>query len=117
MFVQAGGIISSNIYRKDDAPNYKHGNRTLLGIAVGNIGIYLLTKAYYVWRNKSREKKWNAMTQEQQLEYLETTSDEGNKRVSQPHEMPGATLTTIVGLPLRALGDTCERKWGRYDWW
>ncbi|KAF2015814.1 phthalate transporter [Aaosphaeria arxii CBS 175.79] len=81
MFVQASGIIASNIYRKDDAPNYKRGNRSLLGIAIGNIGIYLLTKAYYVWRNKSRDKKWNAMTREQQLDYLENTTDEGNKRL------------------------------------
>lgn len=81
MFVQASGVIASNIYRKDDAPNYPRGNKALLGIAVGNIGIYFLTKAYYVWRNKSRDNKWNTMTQQQQLEYLETTTDEGNKRL------------------------------------
>lgn len=74
--------MSSNIYRKDDAPNYKRGNTALLSIACMNLVLYGLTKAYYVWRNKSRDKKWNAMTQEQQLEYLETTTDEGNKRVS-----------------------------------
>jgi hypothetical protein len=81
MFVQASGVISSNIYRKDDAPNYTRGNKTLLGIAVGNIGIYCLTKAYYLWRHRSRASKWDAMTQKQQLEYLETTTDEGNKRL------------------------------------
>ncbi|ORY00965.1 major facilitator superfamily domain-containing protein [Clohesyomyces aquaticus] len=81
MFVQASGIIASNIYRKDDAPNYKRGNKQLLAIAVGNVGAYLATKAYYVWRNKSREKKWNAMSEREQLEYLETTTDEGNKRL------------------------------------
>jgi hypothetical protein len=65
----------------DDAPNYTRGNRMLLGITVGNVFLYFLTKAYYVWRNKSRDKKWNAMSHEQQLEYLDTTMDEGNKRL------------------------------------
>ncbi|CAK7217661.1 hypothetical protein SBRCBS47491_003236 [Sporothrix bragantina] len=81
MVVQAGGVIASNIYRADDAPLYRRGNRQLLGIACGNICIYLLTKAYYVWRNKSRDAKWNAMTEEERLTYLATTTDEGNKRL------------------------------------
>ena len=81
MFVQAGAIISSNVYRADDAPNYKRGNRTLLGMAIGNIGLYFLTKGYYIWRNKNRDRKWDAMTPQQQHEYLETTTDEGSKRL------------------------------------
>ncbi|KAF2113116.1 major facilitator superfamily domain-containing protein [Lophiotrema nucula] len=81
MFVQASGIISSNIYRKDDAPLYKRGNKALLAINIANLFVYVLTKAYYVWRNKSRDRKWNALSEEQKLEYLETTTDEGNKRL------------------------------------
>lgn len=81
MFVQAGGIISSNIYRADDAPQYKRGNRQLLAILCGNIVIYLLTKAYYVFRNKEREAKWSKMTEDERLHYLETTKDQGNKRL------------------------------------
>ncbi|TPX11535.1 uncharacterized protein E0L32_007746 [Thyridium curvatum] len=68
-------------FPNDDAPKYKRGNKNLLGVLFGNIGIYLLVKVYYVWRNKSRDKKWNAMSEEQQLEYLATTKDEGNKRL------------------------------------
>ncbi|KAI1483721.1 MFS general substrate transporter [Daldinia eschscholtzii] len=81
MFCQAGGIIASNIYRADDAPLYRRGNRQLIGILAGNIGIYGLTKVYYVLRNRYRDKKWNAMTAEEKLEYLSTTTDEGNKRL------------------------------------
>lgn len=99
MFVQAGGIVSANIYVASkqlpfpllyyitnealigDAPRYVHGNRALLGIACMNIVIYILTKLYYVWRNRSRAKKWDAMTEEQRLNYLATTTDEGNKRL------------------------------------
>ncbi|KAI1080333.1 MFS general substrate transporter [Whalleya microplaca] len=81
MFVQAGGIISSNIYRTDDAPLYRRGNRQLLAILVTNIVLYCLTKAYYIFRNKQRDRKWNAMTPKEKLDYLSTTTDEGNKRL------------------------------------
>jgi hypothetical protein len=46
-----------------------------------NIFLYVLVKLYYVWRNKQRDRKWNAMTEEQRLEYLATTKDQGNKRL------------------------------------
>lgn len=81
MFVQASGIISSNIYRQDDAPRYKRGNRTLVGLVVANIAVYILTKIYYVWRNKSRDTKWNAMTEAERVHYLDTTTEEGSKRL------------------------------------
>ncbi|GAB7349966.1 hypothetical protein MBLNU459_g0655t1 [Dothideomycetes sp. NU459] len=81
MFVQAGGIIASNVYRQDDAPKYKRGNRVLLGLGCANVVICLLTKVYYVWRNRQRDKKWNALSEGQKVEYIETTKDEGNKRL------------------------------------
>ena len=57
MFVQTSGIIISNIYRKDDAPRYKRGNRVLLSICIANLVIYTFVKVYYVQRNKQRETK------------------------------------------------------------
>ncbi|KAE8376058.1 hypothetical protein BDV26DRAFT_282968 [Aspergillus bertholletiae] len=71
MCVQASGIIASNVYRKDDAPRYKPGNRVLVALVIMNIFIYLFTKTYYVLRNSSRNRKV----------YLATTTDEGNKRL------------------------------------
>ncbi|KAJ3519412.1 hypothetical protein NM208_g14136 [Fusarium decemcellulare] len=81
MFVQTGAIISSNIYRKDDAPRYHRGNRQLLAILCMNIVLYALVKTYYVLRNKQRDKKWNNMSESERLEYLATTKDEGNRRL------------------------------------
>ncbi|CDO51462.1 hypothetical protein DV113_002963 [Geotrichum candidum] len=81
MFVQAGSIISSNIYRKDDLPKYHRGNMQLFAIAWTSLGVILLTKVYYVWRNKSRAKIWDAMTVEEQNHYRATTTDKGNKRL------------------------------------
>ncbi|OAQ60591.1 MFS transporter [Pochonia chlamydosporia 170] len=81
MFVQASATIAANIYRADDAPRYQRGNKQLLAVCCMNIVVYILTKLYYIWRNKTRDAKWESMTEEQRLEYLATTKDEGNKRL------------------------------------
>ncbi|KAJ0159933.1 putative transporter [Colletotrichum tanaceti] len=81
MFVQTSGIISSNVYRSDDAPLYRRGNRALLGVVCMNLALYPLVKAYYVRRNKRRDGVWDGMSAAQRLAYLETTRDEGNKRL------------------------------------
>lgn len=38
-------------------------------------------KFFYIWRNKSNEKLWGAMSREEKDHYLNTTKDEGNKRL------------------------------------
>ncbi|EER31281.1 conserved hypothetical protein [Candida tropicalis MYA-3404] len=81
MFVQLGSIIASNIYRKDDLPLYHRGNMQLFVIAVILVPILLLTKAYYVWQNKRRDKVWNSMSEEEKHAYRNTTKDEGSKRL------------------------------------
>ncbi|KAI5956680.1 hypothetical protein KGF57_003400, partial [Candida theae] len=81
MFVQLGGIIANNIYREDDRPQYKRGNLQIFVISLILIPVLLLVKAYYVWRNKSKDKIWNAMSEEEQQTYRDTTTDEANKRL------------------------------------
>jgi predicted MFS family arabinose efflux permease len=78
---QLGSLIGSNIYRADDAPYYKRGNRVLIGLAAMNILLYLLAKGYYVYKNRQREKIWSRMSSAAQADYLRTTRDEGNKRL------------------------------------
>ena len=52
MFVQASNIIGSNIYRNDDKPMYRTGNKVLLGITAYNMLLFVGTKWFYLWRNK-----------------------------------------------------------------
>lgn len=81
MCVQTSGIIAANIYQKDDAPLYHRGNHILLAILILNIFLYLGTKMYYVKRNRWRDWKWASMSEDERLEYLATTTDEGSKRL------------------------------------
>jgi len=81
MTVQAGSIISSNIYRDDDKPLYRRGNKVLIGICCMNVVLFALAKLFYVRTNRSRERLWSQMTREEKQEYLATTKDKGNKRL------------------------------------
>jgi hypothetical protein len=81
MFVQSGNIIGTNIYRDDDQPLYRRGNKILLGINVFNIFFFFAVKGFYLWRNKVRERKWTALSKQQKEEYGLNTRDEGMKRL------------------------------------
>jgi 4-hydroxybenzoate polyprenyltransferase len=62
--VQIGNVIANFIYRTDDAPLYRRGNRDLVIVNVLAIAFFLFTKAYFVLRNRYRDRKWDAMTEE-----------------------------------------------------
>jgi hypothetical protein len=81
MFVQADQVLSSLVYQHDDKPLYRRGNKVCLAILAWNIIYIFAVKFYYVHRNSSRDKIWNAMSDEQKQEYLRTTTDKGNKRL------------------------------------
>ncbi|EKM48229.1 uncharacterized protein PHACADRAFT_109252, partial [Phanerochaete carnosa HHB-10118-sp] len=82
MFVQAGAMIGANIYQTDDQPLYKRGNRVLIGICAMNIVLYIFTYFFYRTLNKRRERVWNSWTPKEQQDYLDTTEDQGNKRMN-----------------------------------
>lgn len=62
--VQLGNIISTQIYREDDKPLYRRGNKWLIVANCLAILTFLFTKLYYVTINKRRERRWRALTHE-----------------------------------------------------
>ncbi|KAK1750132.1 major facilitator superfamily domain-containing protein [Echria macrotheca] len=81
MFVQSGNIIATNIYRDEDKPLYIRGNKILLGIVCFNIVLFYLVKVFYIWRNRVRERRWNALSPQEQEDYVLHSKDEGLKRL------------------------------------
>lgn len=81
MCVQASSIIGMNIYRADDAPMYRRGNKVLIGICAYNFVLFIGAKIFYVLINRHRDKIWNGMSTEEKEEYLATTKDKGNRRL------------------------------------
>lgn len=79
--IQLSGIASSNIYRADDKPLYRRGNKQLIAINVATVVMYALAKAYYVRRNQWKKTRWEKLSPEEKAAYLETTTDQGNKRL------------------------------------
>lgn len=73
--------MQNNIYREDDKPLYKRGNRDLIAINCMNLVIYIGVHFFYKVLNNRRDKIWNSWTLEQRQQYLETTKDTGNKRM------------------------------------
>ncbi|SCU92311.1 LADA_0F15764g1_1 [Lachancea dasiensis] len=81
VFSQSAAIVSANIYRMDDKPKYHRGNEALIGIAFATIAACLFAKFYYIWRNKQKEARWSALSEDEKRDYTIYTKDEGNKRL------------------------------------
>lgn len=82
MFVQAGSIISSNLYQTADKPYYHKGNEVLFAIAVLTFPLIAFTGWFYKTINKRRTAKWDALTKDEQEEYIRTTKDVGSRRLN-----------------------------------
>lgn len=81
MSVQSGAVFSAYVYRDDDKPLYRRGNSTLLIINLVSILVFLLTKLYYIYRNRQKERDWNALTEEEKVEYRKVTKMQGSRRM------------------------------------
>ncbi|KAK6224190.1 hypothetical protein LQW54_000339 [Pestalotiopsis sp. IQ-011] len=81
MSVQTGSVFSAYVYRDDDKPLYRRGNSALLLVNVASILVFLLTKLYYVCRNRQKEAEWNVLTEEEKVEYRRVTKIQGSRRL------------------------------------
>ncbi|KAF7588845.1 hypothetical protein BBP40_005092 [Aspergillus hancockii] len=81
MMVQTSSIIANNIYRENDKPYYRTGNKVLIALTVWSMFLFVAAKYYYIWRNKENAEKWDIMSSAEREEYLATNKDLGNKRL------------------------------------
>jgi predicted MFS family arabinose efflux permease len=81
MAVQLGSICANFIYRTDDKPLYHRGNTNLIIINLLSIALFVFTKVYYVAKNKIRDRKWNAMTEQERSDYRRNTKLFGSTRL------------------------------------
>ncbi|KAL2135936.1 hypothetical protein VTI74DRAFT_6164 [Chaetomium olivicolor] len=79
--VQIGHVAYSFIYVDHDKPYYRDGNTKLLAINLLSILIFLFTKAYYVWRNKQKERIWSSMSEAERVEYVRHSKVKGCRRL------------------------------------
>ena len=81
MSVQTGNVIANFIYLDYDKPYYRDGNTKLVVINFIAIGVFLFTKAYYVLRNRQKDKVWKGMSEEERVEYIKSTKVQGSRRL------------------------------------
>ncbi|RPA92666.1 hypothetical protein L873DRAFT_1831056 [Choiromyces venosus 120613-1] len=66
----SAALYNINIYRDDDKPLYRKGNKILLGICCFSIVLFVFVKYYYIRRNARREIFWDAMSGGEREEYI-----------------------------------------------
>jgi hypothetical protein len=84
VIVQIGSLISSQIYRKYDAPYYKQGNSVLVAICALSLVVVALQRFVLVRMNNKKAAQWDAMTAEEKALYqsdVVARGKEGNKRL------------------------------------
>ena len=84
VIVQIGSLISSQLFRKDDAPYYHRGNKILISICVLAIASMLAQKYWLKFLNSKKEKVWSSMSDADKAVYQADSKErekDGNKRL------------------------------------
>ncbi|KAG8763653.1 hypothetical protein FRC11_014630 [Ceratobasidium sp. 423] len=69
VIVQIGSVISSQLYRKDDAPLYYRANKILFTLCIASAAVVIIQRWWLRRLNAIKEQAWSRLTQEQQIEY------------------------------------------------
>lgn len=78
---QLSSIASANVFRSDDAPYYHRGLSQMVAVCLASGVLMVLTFFWFRWLNQRKEKKWNSMTHDEQVDYIENTEDVGFRRL------------------------------------
>lgn len=81
MLVQVGSIFATFVYTNEDQPFYVKGNTALAIISGFAIVQGLVTRAYFVMRNRDKRQKWERLTPEEQTDYRIKTREFGPRRL------------------------------------
>jgi hypothetical protein len=84
VIVQVGSVVSSQIYRKDDAPYYYRANKVLVSICALSLITFVAQREYLRYLNRRKEREWSTMSKEEQLAYVSDQAErekDGNKRL------------------------------------
>lgn len=81
MWTQIGGIVASHVYTDSDQPLYIRGNTAMAVVAAFAIVLSFATKAYFVARNRSKQRKWDRLSPEEKIEYSLHSTDFGPRRL------------------------------------
>ncbi|QRW04072.1 major facilitator superfamily transporter [Ceratobasidium sp. AG-Ba] len=69
VIVQMGSVVSSQLYRADDAPLYYRANKILFSICIGSATLVAIQRWWLRRLNNAKARAWDNLTQEQQIEY------------------------------------------------
>lgn len=80
MCVQLSSVVGTQVYRTEDKPLYRTGNKVLIGLTVWSAAVFLFAKWFYVNQNRKRQRIWDGMTRDEKDEVGRTLTF--SKRVS-----------------------------------
>ncbi|PWN40111.1 MFS general substrate transporter [Ceraceosorus guamensis] len=81
MSYQVGSIFATRIFAENDKPYYPKGFTALIVICAFAIVQAFATKAYYIWRNRSKQAEWAKLTADERIEYTLHNKEDGGRRL------------------------------------